>query len=314
MRKRTLIASIAVSAGLIAAPITGTVAPAVAAPTTMVTQALDTLEVKGRAPKTGYSRDQFGTAWTDDVTVAWGRNGCDTRNDVLRRDLDNITIKPGSNGCTVTSGTLNDPYTGQTIVFTRGANSADVQIDHVVALSDAWQKGAQQWSPQKRKDFANDPLNLLAVSGKANQQKGAGDAATWLPANKAYRCEYVARQVAVKKKYGASVTSAEKQAVGRVLAGCSSVRLHDSAFSDRYNEQGRRTEQSPQQRQQPRPQERQQPRQQEQTRPQPVRPQAPQRSYNNCSEARAAGVTPIYRGQPGYSPKLDRDGDGIACE
>lgn len=306
MRKRTLIASIAVSAGLIAAPITGTVAPAAAAPTTTVTQALNTLEVKGRAPKTGYARTQFGQAWTDDVTVAGGHNGCDTRNDVLRRDLDNITIKPGSNGCTVASGTLKDPYTGKTIVFTRGANSSDVQIDHMVALSDAWQKGAQQWGSQKRKDFANDPLNLLAVSGKANQQKGAGDAATWLPANKAYRCEYVARQVAVKKKYGVAVTSAEKQAAGRVLSNCSSVKLHSSAFNERYNDQSRPTEQAPQQRQQPR--------QQEQTRPQPVRPQAPQRSYSNCSEARAAGVTPIYRGQPGYSAKLDRDGDGVACE
>lgn len=306
MRKRTLIASIAVSAGLIAAPITGTVAPAAAAPTTTVTQALNTLEVKGRAPKTGYARTQFGQAWTDDVTVAGGHNGCDTRNDVLRRDLDNITIKPGSNGCTVASGTLRDPYTGKTVVFTRGANSSDVQIDHMVALADAWQKGAQQWSSQKRKDFANDPLNLLAVSGRANQQKGAGDAATWLPANKAYRCEYVARQVAVKKKYGVAVTSAEKQAVGRVLSSCSSVKLHSSVFNERYNDQGRPTERAPQQRQQPR--------QQEQTRPQPVRPQAPQRSYSSCSEARAAGVTPIYRGQPGYSAKLDRDGDGVACE
>ncbi|WP_454164301.1 GmrSD restriction endonuclease domain-containing protein [Gordonia iterans] len=303
MRTRTILASIAVSAGLIAAPVTGVVAPAAAAPTTVVTQALNTLEVKGRAPKTGYDRAQFGQAWTDDVTVAWGRNGCDTRNDVLRRDLDNITLRPGSNGCTVMSGTLKDPYTGSTIVFTRGANPADVQIDHMVALSDAWQKGAQQWSAQKRKDFANDPLNLQAVSGKANQQKGAGDAATWLPANKAYRCEYVARQVAVKKKYGLAVTAAEKQAIERVLSNCSEVKLHSSAFNDRYNDQAR-----------PAPQQRQQPRQQEQTRPQPVRPQAPQSSYSNCSQARAAGVTPIYRGQPGYSPKLDRDGDGVACE
>lgn len=167
----------------------------------------------------------------------------------------------------------------------------------MIALSDAWQKGAQQWSAQKRKDFANDPVNLQAVSGKANQQKGAGDAATWLPANKAYRCEYVARQVAVKKKYGLAVTAAERQAIGRVLSSCSAVKLHSSAFNDRYNDRARPVPQQPRQQDQPR--------QQEQTRPQPVRPQAPQRSYSNCSQVRAAGVTPIYRGQPGYSPKLE---------
>lgn len=302
MRKRIVLAAIAVSAGSIGAPIVGTAAPAAAAPVSSVTQALNTLDVKGRAPKTGYSRGQFGQAWTDDVTVAGGRNGCDTRNDMLRRDLDNIRIKPGSRGCTVMSGTLKDPYTARSIAFTRGANSADVQIDHLVALSDAWQKGARQWSGQKRTDFANDPLNLLAVSGRANQQKGAGDAATWLPANKAYRCEYVARQVAVKKKYRVSVTAAEKRAIERVLSNCRSVKLHSSSFNERYIDRGRQHERAPQQRQQPRQQ------------VQPARPQAPQRSYGNCSEARAAGVAPIYRGQPGYSPKLDRDNDGVACE
>ena len=135
------------------------------------------LAVKGRAPKTGYDRDQFGQRWYD-----LDRNGCDTRNDVLRRDLDNFTLKAGTNGCLVLSGTLKGPYTGDTIRFVRGTStSSDVQIDHVVALSDAWQKGAQQLSLAQRTALANDPLNLLAVDGPTNASKGDGDAATWLP-------------------------------------------------------------------------------------------------------------------------------------
>lgn len=136
---------------------------------------LDTLEVKGRAPKTGYDRALFGQAWTDDVNVDSGHNGCDTRNDILRRDLTNVVLKPGSNGCAVQSGTLADPYTGTTIPFVRGPQtSSAVQIDHVVALSDAWQKGAQQLSAAQRADFANDPRNLQATDGPTNQQKGEG--------------------------------------------------------------------------------------------------------------------------------------------
>lgn len=182
---------------------------------------LAVLPVKGRAPQTGYSRDQFGAAWTDDNDDPDGHNGCDTRNDILRRDLSDVVIKPGSLGCAVLTGTLHDPYTGKTISFQRGATSTDaVQIDHVVSLSDAWQTGAQQWSAAKRIDLANDPLNLLAVDGPTNEAKGDGDAATWLPPNKSYRCAYVARQVAVKARYGLWVTAAEHVAIARVLSGC----------------------------------------------------------------------------------------------
>ena len=191
------------------------------ASTTTAVALLATLPVKGRAPKTGYSRDAFGSAWTDDNDDADGHNGCDTRNDILRRDLTRITIKPGTSGCAVLSGTLHDPYTGRAISFRRGESTSDaVQIDHVVALSDAWQTGAQRWSSAKRVDFANDPLNLLAVSGPTNDAKGDGDAATWLPPNKGYRCAYVARQVAVKARYGLWVTRAEDDAVARVLSAC----------------------------------------------------------------------------------------------
>jgi hypothetical protein len=170
----------------------------------------------GRAPRTGYDRDLVGHAWADT-----DRNGCDTRNDVLRRDLTDVQLKAGTNGCVVLSGTLADPFSGERIAFQRGQGTSElVQIDHVVALSDAWQKGAQQWTPGRRLAFANDPLNLLAVDGSLNQAKSDGDAATWLPPNRAFRCAYVARQVAVKAKYGAWVTAAEHDAIARVLADC----------------------------------------------------------------------------------------------
>jgi len=172
---------------------------------------LEELEVKGRAPKTDYSREQFGGGWTSE-------GGCDMRNVILNRDLKDVVV---NDECQVVSGVLDDPYTGKTILFQRGSETSDdVQIDHVVALSDAWQKGAQQLSYEKRIELANDPLELFAADGPANQQKGAGDAATWLPENKSFRCQYVARQIAVKKKYNLWVSAAEKDAMVRVLDTC----------------------------------------------------------------------------------------------
>jgi hypothetical protein len=177
---------------------------------------LDTLAVKGRAPKTGYSRDEFGKRWEDR-----DRNGCDTRNDILRRDLTDRRHKPNTSKCVITVGVLDDPFTGSRMEFNRADDAAGVQIDHVVALSDAWQKGAQQLSLGERTDFANDPLNLLAVKGSENQKKGDSDAATWLPSNRSFRCQYVATQVDVKAKYNLWVTIAEKDTIARILSGCS---------------------------------------------------------------------------------------------
>jgi len=189
--------------------------------------ALGSLPVKGRAPKTGYHRSLFGQAWAD-----VDRNGCDTRNDVLRRDPNGYLLKPGTNGCLVLSGTLHDPYLGTISSFVRGrSTSSAVQIDHVVPLSDAWQKGAQQWSTLRRTAFANDLLNLLAVDGLTNQRKSDSDAATWLPPDKSYRCPYAARQIAVKAKYGLWVTGAERSALGRILAACPSQRLPSSVVA-----------------------------------------------------------------------------------
>jgi hypothetical protein len=284
-----------------AEPAAAAVAPAAdagqgqpAAPTALAVALL--LAVKGRAPLTGYDRALFGQAWKDT-----DRNGCDQRNDVLGRDLTGIAYKSGTHDCVVLTGTLADPYSGTTIAFTRGQDtSSAVQIDHVVALADAWQKGAQQWDAATRASFANDLVNLLAVDGPLNDQKGAGDTATWLPPNKAYRCAYVARQVGVKATYGLSVTQAEQDAMVRVLSTCPEQPLPTGSAA-------------------PAP---------------PVPVPAPvvaapapapvvvapavdapaAVTYANCDAVRAAGAAPIHVGDPGYAKKLDRDGDGIGCE
>lgn len=181
-----------------------------------VADALGQLAVKGRAAKTGYARTQFGQGWQ---TVGL----CDTRNMILQRDLKDVAV---DDDCHVTSGTLIDPYGGKTIRFIRGEQtSQEVQIDHVVALSNAWQTGAQQLTQLEREALANDPLELLAVDGGLNQEKSDGDAATWLPPNKAFRCQYVARQVGVKVKYRLWVTPAEKDAMVRVLSACPDQQL-----------------------------------------------------------------------------------------
>ncbi len=171
---------------------------------------------KGRAPKTGYTRAQFGQTWAD-----VDRNGCDTRNDILKRDLTAEIFKEKTRECVVLSGTLIDPFSGETINFVRGnVSSMEVQIDHVVALSNAWQTGAFKLSIKDRTAFANDPLNLLAVKGRLNSQKRDGDAATWLPPLKSYRCDYVLRQMAVKIKYKLWFTAPEKEAMIRILKSC----------------------------------------------------------------------------------------------
>jgi hypothetical protein len=201
----------------------GTVGLPAAKPTTALA-VLATLRVKGRAPMTGYVRTaRFGAAWLD-----VDRNGCDTRDDVLRRDLTAIT----GTRCTVRTGVLHDPYTRTTIHFVRGATtSAAVQIDHVVPLGDAWQTGAQGWTQAKRIALANDPINLFAVDGPTNEQKSDADAASWLPPNRAFRCTYIAHQVGVKKAYGLWVTTAEKAAMQRVLATCPTMKAPRSTVS-----------------------------------------------------------------------------------
>lgn len=180
----------------------------------LVSEVLEKLQVKGRAPKTGYSRDEFYSGWP---TV----DGCNLRQRILKREFGE-TAK--LDGCTVLAGEYTEPYTGEYMVFENKTQVSKIQIDHVVALSDAWQKGAQYMDEETRKKIATDPLNLLAVDGAANEKKSDGDAATWLPANKKFRCQYVARQVSVKYKYSLWVTQAEKEAIARVLEGCPNER------------------------------------------------------------------------------------------
>ncbi|MEC5192215.1 MULTISPECIES: GmrSD restriction endonuclease domain-containing protein [unclassified Arthrobacter] len=259
---------------------------------------LDSLPVKGRAPKTGYSREQFGQAWAD-----VDRNGCDTRNDVLRRDLTALALKPGTGDCVVLSGILNDPYTATLINFLRGnSTSSAVQIDHVVALSDAWQKGAQQLTEAQRLALANDPLNLLAVDGPSNQQKSDGDAATWLPPNTSYRCDYVARQISVKSSYGLWVTQAEHDAMARILGGCPDTALPAGQGTPHPAEPAPLPASA-------------EPVPAAPAAPAPAAPAAPAEAfYANCSAARAAGAAPLLVGQPGYREQMDGDRDGVACE
>jgi hypothetical protein len=186
------------------------------APSISAVDILSGLSVKGRAPKTGYARAQFGQSWAD-----VDRNGCDTRNDVLKRDLTDLVFKVGTRNCLVLSGTLIDRYSGETIDFVRGnVTSMEVQIDHVVALSNAWQTGAFKLSAAQRTALANDPINLYAVKGSLNSQKSDGDAATWLPPLKSFRCAYVSQQIAVKAKYGLWVTPPEKAAMLSILSKC----------------------------------------------------------------------------------------------
>ena len=292
------------------------------------TEVLDTLEVKGRAPKTGYKRTQFGKAWAD-----VDHNGCDTRNDILNRDLTGVKYKWFTHKCVVKSGTLHDPYTGKDIKFKKGKKtSTAVQIDHVVALSDAWQKGAQKLSKTKRTELANDPYNLLAVQGRANQKKSDGDAATWLPSNKGFRCEYVARQIGVKHKYSLWVTKAEKEAMAKVLSSCPTQTIPDytgtGGSTTETTEESEQTDQSEQQDAQTQDDQSQSEEQTQQSdqqtsssasTPAPAQEPAPAPQqqdvyYQNCTAARAAGAAPIYQGQPGYRSQLDRDHDGVACE
>ena len=255
---------------------------------------LSTLVVKGRAPLTGYDRDRFGAAWLDT-----DRNGCDTRDDILRRDLTRRSYDPGTHGCVVVAGRLADPYTGDPVAFVKGDGTL-VDIDHVVALADAWVTGAFRWEIRKRAALANDPMNLLAVDASANRQKGDGDAATWLPAHKAFRCRYVARQIGVKAKYGLWVTPPERDAMARILATCpgqpavpdsgapviAPLRLSDPSSSPAGGSGTSATSATP----------------------------GGGPTFANCDEARAAGAAPLHRGDPGYSTGMDGDGDGVACE
>lgn len=179
----------------------------------LATAILEKLEIKGRAPKTGYERTKFYSGWPN-------IDGCSLRQRIIKRELGDTAVL-AEDQCTVISGEFDEPYTGSHLVFYQKSDfSSGIQIDHVVALSDAWQKGAQYFDEDVRYQIATDPLNLLAVDSKANQGKSDGDAATWLPSNKAFRCQYIARQISVKYKYHLWATQAEHDAMAKVLQTC----------------------------------------------------------------------------------------------
>ena len=174
---------------------------------------LGRLAVRPRGSLAGYSRALYGPAWPK-------IRGCDERNRVLARDLTHVTYRTG--GCLVASGTLVSPYTGKVIHFLRGPRTSDaVQIDHVVALADSYMTGAKSWTPAKRKAFANDPAELLAVDAPSNEAKGDDDAASWLPpARTHFDCRYAEIQVSIKTTYHLWVTHAEDLALAKALQSC----------------------------------------------------------------------------------------------
>ncbi len=246
--------------------------------------ALARLPVKGRSALTAYDRDSF--RFGSDANG----DGCETRDDVLARDLEQRVLR-ASDECITETGSLADPYSGRQIEFVRATSTVDV--DHVVAIGNAWVTGAFRWDEGAKVAFANDPLNLLAVDASLNRQKSDGDAATWLP-KRSYRCEYVARQIAVKAKYRLWVTPPELSAMDGILSRCPDQTLPRTS-SARPTTPLRTAE------------------------PPPVVPgeeDSPPTAvpFANCDEARAAGAAPVHRGKPGYGSHLDRDHDGIGCD
>lgn len=179
---------------------------------TRASKALGQLAVAERADGSDYQRSAFSDDWAE-------RNGCDTRNRILQRDLVDVVL--ADDNCTVLSGILTrGPYSQKEIRFERGVGSSNaIHIEHVVAVSDAWQKGAQTLSAEQRLQFYNDPLNLIAVDGPTNIEKGSQDAAGWLP-DPAYRCRYIARQIAVKQRYDLWLSAAEQRTMSRQLQKC----------------------------------------------------------------------------------------------
>ena len=180
---------------------------------------IEKVATKGRGPRTGYERDKFGYAWMDSAPhdVPFSHNGCDSRNDLLKRDGQDLRYRAGSD-CVVTSLTLHDPYTGKVIEWTK-SHAIKVQIDHVMPLSYDWQMGASRWAKDKRESIANDPLNLVPVDGPTNGSKGDSGPASWLPPNKQIRCAYSVRFAQVSLKYELPVTAADKEMMLKQCGG-----------------------------------------------------------------------------------------------
>lgn len=169
-----------------------------------------------------YRRAAFGDAWDDDNDAPGGHNGCDTRNDILNRDLlDKTFVSIKRCPDAVATGTLIDPYTNAVVPFTRGEKTGQaVQIDHIVPLALAWDLGARAWPQDKRVRFANDPANLLAVAGNANQDKGDQEPAAWMPPNTAFHCQYAMQFIEVLRGYQLPIDAASAEVLRGAAATC----------------------------------------------------------------------------------------------
>lgn len=169
-----------------------------------------------RSCKSGHSC-VFGPAWSDDVDVQWGHNGCDQRSDLMRDKLAQVELKAGTNGCVVARGVLHDLYTGRTVTYERAGNT-EVVADHVVPLAAAWDLGAAQWTPAKRRDFANDPRNLILTTRSANLAKSDKTPGEWMPARGL--CQYATTYLEVAAAYGVALTMADEKALSSASRSC----------------------------------------------------------------------------------------------
>jgi hypothetical protein len=263
---------------------------------------MNDLEVRDR-DRVGYERAKFGQAWAD-----VDRNGCDQRNDVLRRDMVNLHTKPGTRGCVLARGTLSldgDSYAAKRVKFKRG--DGKIGIDHVVSLADAWRAGAYDWDVDQREKFANDLMNLEALDSETNQDKDDETAAGWLPKDDDNQCALVVRQISIKHRYELSITAAEQEAMQLVL---SSPVCDGGSIEPQKAKEFKSPKPKPIGEPKPKPRPEPEPEPRESQEPEPDR----NVYYKNCDAARAAGAAPVHRGDPGYARHLDRDGDGVGCE
>ena len=173
------------------------------------------------APSAPYRREAFGPAWTDAAGVAGSGDGCDTRNDLLARDLEVVTsVAVASCPEAVASGRFRSPYTGREIVFSRGRGSTAVHIDHVVPLSYAWDMGAWGWRQSARVAFANDPANLVAVDAASNQAKSDREPGRWMPELRGFWCQYAIAFVTVSSGYRLPVDRRSAGVLASALGDC----------------------------------------------------------------------------------------------
>lgn len=275
---------------------------------------LSTLKVNDNL-SSGYKREAFGQSWVD-----IDNNNCDTREDTLARHMSNVSK---SGNCEVVSGVLVDSYNGETIQFSKDGKGGGIDIDHVVALSAGWKTGMSLESTANRESFANDPLNLLPVDAGLNRYKSDKDASEWIPSQlktkntssliAKFDCPYVARQIAVKSKYGMWVTTSEKSRMNTVLNACPTIEIPNGSDvvvnvnTDKGNNQAVESKTTTTKKATA-----------------PTKKAAPvtkkptsgksDPDMGTCGKAKSAGYGPYHKGSVEYGYYRDGDGDGTVCE